>query len=86
MKAIKNWPVRGGIVKIPGYTFQQRRWMLRIYNLGGRVGVVLGVGKEVFWLDGLVGVKLGYYNREEIEFNATTQGISSFLTYVKGVA
>lgn len=50
LKWLKQWPKRGGTVRIPHYTSQQRVWSIRRWIAGGACFLVLQVEKTQDWL------------------------------------
>lgn len=71
LKYVDAWPKRGGPLKIRHYTPQQRAWLLRRRHVGGRVNIVLKVGKEWYLLP--VGEATELLYRGEMTRAAATQ-------------
>lgn len=46
LKYSSSGPVRGGIVKLYHFTDEQRRWLVKRGNAGGRCGVLWQIGSE----------------------------------------
>lgn len=51
-KFLDHWPVRGGIVKVPHFTNEQRVWLTRRRLAGGSTWLLLQVGREYLLFDG----------------------------------
>ena len=52
LKFAREWPRRGGPLKLAHFTPQQNAWIVRRVHAGGVVAVVLKVGKEWYALPG----------------------------------
>jgi hypothetical protein len=67
LKWLERWPVRGGVVNIKHFTPQQRIWLKRRWNKGGRVYLLLNVGRDWLLFNGLVASSvIGNMNKEEL--------------------
>jgi hypothetical protein len=50
MKYAERWPVRGGALKLPHYTAQQRGFAMKRIAAGGKCFVMLHIGETGEWL------------------------------------
>jgi len=68
LKWEKHWPKRGGPLRVPHYTTQQKVWARRRCHRGGACHLLLQVGRDWILLDGEVAatLPLGEKNREEL--------------------
>jgi hypothetical protein len=67
LKYVKNWPKRGGVLKLDHFTPTQKAWILRRRIAGGLVFVLLCVGNEWVLFSGLQAVKyLGISDRKTL--------------------
>ena len=63
----KAWPVRGGPLRVPHYTPQQKVWARRRCHRGGNCWLMLQVGVDWILLDGAIAaLHLGNSTREEL--------------------
>jgi hypothetical protein len=53
LKYAKRWPVRGGPLRVPHFTPEQRAWLLQRRKAGGRAYLLLKVGVEGMLFDGV---------------------------------
>lgn len=51
LKYLDAWPARGGVVRIPHYTREQRLWLRFRGEAGGRCFLLLRVGREHLLFD-----------------------------------
>ena len=69
LKWVDDWPVRDTtILRVPHFTAEQRTWLTRRCESGGRAHVLLSVGgdKMLFW--GLTACQVvGHLNRDRLE-------------------
>lgn len=72
LKQLKAWPKkRGTPVKVRLFTPQQRAWLRRRYVVGGRVHVLLKVGREWLLLNGMhAATALGAVTEWELKHHA----------------
>jgi hypothetical protein len=67
LKWEKEWPAKGGPLRVPHYTQQQKVWARRRRYRGGACWLLLQVGADWILLDGLVAaLSLGEVNREQL--------------------
>lgn len=84
LKYIPKWPERGGPLRIPHYTPQQRVWLLRRWNCGGLAFLLVRVtAKEFFLFDGIVAAQeVGSLSREEMIVRAMAYSNTGFVADV----
>ena len=72
LKYMPRWPIKGGPLRVDHYTPEQRKWALRRKKAGGRVYLLLKVGRDEWLLfDGAVAAQIiGKYDREQL-YHAT---------------
>lgn len=67
LKSADRWPPRGGPLRLDHFTKEQRAWIRRHERRGGRVDVLLRVGREWILLPGGVAASiLGDATRSEL--------------------
>lgn len=67
LKWDRSWPVRGGPLRVPHFTEDQRRWLRRRARRGGSVWVLLQVRREWILMSGVwAAERLGYATRDEL--------------------
>lgn len=67
LKYAPEWPKRGGPLRIPHYTPQQRVWLLRRWRARGNAFLLLRVnGSEFFLFDGVTAQDVGELTREQL--------------------
>lgn len=54
LKWVDRWPARGGILRLPHFTPQQRIWLRRRNLMGGKAHVLLWVEENLILLNGIV--------------------------------
>jgi len=71
LKYMPRWPVKGGPLRIDHYTKEQRDWAIQRKRAGGKVFLLLKVGRNEWLLfDGVVAaLSIGKLNREQL-YNA----------------
>lgn len=69
LKYAARWPPRGGPLRVPHYSAAQRAWHVQRAQAGGRVWVLLKIGRhDWLLLDGRTAAqRLGYAPRSELE-------------------
>lgn len=67
LKKVDRWPERGGVLRLPHYTQQQRVWLWKRWVHGRYAGLLLQVGAEWLLFDGDVASRVvGRANRQEL--------------------
>ena len=67
LKWLRNWPVRGGVVKIDHFTTQQRFFLGQRWQKGGNAYLLLSIKSEWLLFTGDVAAKeVGRRNREDL--------------------
>lgn len=67
LKQVEDWPVRGGPLRLPHYTQEQRLWALRRMKAGGRCYLLLRVNRDWMLFDGATAAQhLGHRTRDEL--------------------
>jgi hypothetical protein len=72
LKRVAAWPANLRTpVRIPHFSPQQKVWLARRCQRGGRAYVLLQVERDWFLIDGLVAASgLGTWNRDDLLFNS----------------
>lgn len=52
LKYMPGWPVNDGVLRVQHFTPQQRVWLRRRWELGGRAFLLLQVGSDLLLFDG----------------------------------
>lgn len=78
LKWAADWPARGGPLRLPHFTAEQRAWLRRRHHRGGRIHLLLQVNRlEWFLLDGrTAGEYLGNLTRDGIILAAQRYSLS----------
>jgi hypothetical protein len=72
LKSIPSFPKHSNtVVRIEHFTLDQRRWIKHRQNVGGRAGVVLQVGDEVFLFMDITAVVIGTLTEDQIRKRCT---------------
>ena len=67
LKKIRYWPRRGGPVRVPHFTQQQRVWLERRWHRGGAVYMLIQIERDWLLLNGDVAAEhLGYADEGEL--------------------
>lgn len=66
LKALKAWPKKGGPLRIPHFTDEQKNWARRRMAAGGEVFLLVKVRSEWFIFDGDAYQDVGNMTREEM--------------------
>jgi len=66
LKYIPRWPVRWSSLKISHYTSEQRAWLMRRWNQGGRCFMLLRVDHDWMLFDGWTAQMVGELNRVQL--------------------
>ena len=68
LKYAKEWPKRGGPLRIPHFTQEQRGWLIRRCAAGGRAYLLLKVGDDEWLLfkGSIAAQVVGHYVRDEL--------------------
>jgi hypothetical protein len=67
LKSLEAWPVKGGPLRVPHFTPQQKAWLVRRHKAGGAIWMLLKVGTEWLLLEGKDAAFLvGKSTREEL--------------------
>jgi hypothetical protein len=66
LKYAKDWPLRGGPLRVKHFTPQQRGWLERRYKAGGRAWLLLKVGDNewLLFLGWVAARSLGFEPKE----------------------
>lgn len=72
LKWLRRWPAKDStVVSLDHFTPQQRQWLRRRWDRGGRAWLLLQVGKEWLLFDGHTACDtVGHVTRRELKFHA----------------
>lgn len=72
LKWLRTFPARSSTpVRLPHYTDIQRSTLLRRYEAGGKIGLLLTCRTEWFFFDAVAAQKVGFLTKQELIDTAT---------------